>query len=118
VAQAPNLNAMAKDNAGNILVGTSSGLLMYRLRDDYRQNAPVPRIDLLEVNGKPFDLEASNKLKHDENYIKIGLQDSGIKTPPPLTFLIDLKTSTMNGSQRKTGPLPILNYLQGSIYLN
>lgn len=87
----PNLNAIAKGNDGSILIGTSTGLLTYRHCEDHRQDAPLPRIDLFEVNGKSFDFETSDELKYDENYIKIGFTGFWYQNPTAINFSYKLE---------------------------
>jgi ligand-binding sensor domain-containing protein len=87
----PNLNAVAKDAYGSVIIGTNSGLLLLSDFNYERLSSPAPRINQFEVNGQIFDLHKSEQLRYDENYIKVGFTGLWYQNPTGLSFSYKLE---------------------------
>jgi len=88
--KAANLNAVARNTAGEILIGTDHGLIVYFSQAN-GQDQPQPLIDHIKVNDQIFDLTKSERLSYDQNNIKIDFKGFWFQSPSSLTFNFKLE---------------------------
>jgi ligand-binding sensor domain-containing protein len=85
-----NLNAVAKDRNG-LYIGTDHGLMVYHGNPGRIQNSPKPLIDNFEADDQQIDLDKTDRLKHDQNNVKIGFLGFWYQNPGSLSFMYQLE---------------------------
>lgn len=84
-SQVANLNAIARDQFGNILAGTDGGIIRYA---PPAQTPPAPRvfIDAVKVYGKEVDLKRDPNLRYDDNNLTISFLGFWYDSPESVHF--------------------------------
>ncbi|MBS1682530.1 MAG: hypothetical protein JST48_12525 [Bacteroidetes bacterium] len=80
-----NLNAVAKGKGGEIYIGTNKGILIYNVLKA-TQELPQPWINSIKVNDRTIDLSQNDRLKYDENNIKIDFTGFWYQNTEALNF--------------------------------
>ncbi len=70
----PNLNAVSKDDQGNIYFGTYHGIVIYSGLSDHRISNPIPNIEGIKVLDNNFGISKSLSVKYNENDITFSYQ--------------------------------------------
>jgi ligand-binding sensor domain-containing protein len=81
-----NLNAVGRDDAGNILFGTDQGLVRYTGKTDRLQLTPRPEITKASIFNTPASPAKLLKLRHDENNITFDYLGLWFQNPEGLFF--------------------------------
>lgn len=87
--RAANLNAVCKNERGEIFIGTNHGLLIYSQQQN-QQESPQVMIDQIKVNDLPVDLTKTESLSYDQNNIKIDFLGFWYQNPALLSFVYQL----------------------------
>jgi len=87
----PNLNAVAKDNAGTIYFGTDKGIVIYSGSKAYEATSPLPFIDGLRVQNKNISLFQNLDFRYNENNITVNYLGFWFQNPQNLNFRYKLK---------------------------
>lgn len=82
----PALNAVARDEKGNLFIGTDNGIIQYRSSPLFTEAEPQINIDAFKVFGQAVDIKDGLKFKHDENSVTIGFSGLWFQHPESLTF--------------------------------
>jgi ligand-binding sensor domain-containing protein len=69
--QRANLNAIAKDPDGNLLLGTDGGIIKYNAVAANHTLAPKVMIDAVKISGRAADLDKLSDLRYDQNNVTI-----------------------------------------------
>ncbi|GHN01188.1 hypothetical protein WSM22_26770 [Cytophagales bacterium WSM2-2] len=91
----PNLNAVAKDANGSILIGTNQGLIVYSSQSN-KQESPKPHIDRVRIDDQYFDLTKTDRLSYDQNNLKIEFLGFWYQNPAALSFNFQLENYDPN----------------------
>ena len=86
-----NLNAAAKDEKGEIFIGTDHGIIVYQGSGHKTQDSPIPYIDQFQVDDQLIDLQKSHQLSHDQNNIQIAFIGFWYQNPAALSFTYRLE---------------------------
>ncbi|MDQ2656942.1 MAG: hypothetical protein M3Y60_05935, partial [Bacteroidota bacterium] len=86
----PNLNAVAKDSYGKILMGTSRGIMRFSLNNDHANHAPQPLIDWVKIFGEDVDMSRSSHLNYDQNNITVHFLGFWYQNTTNLNYLYKL----------------------------
>lgn len=84
-----NLNAICKNDNGEIFIGTGHGILIYSPQQNL-QEAPQVMIDQMKVNDQLVDLSKTESLSYDQNNIKIDFLGFWYQNPALLSFVYQL----------------------------
>jgi ligand-binding sensor domain-containing protein len=82
----PNLNALAKDQAGRIYIGTDHGIMKYSDGACHSLTLPVPAIEELTVVGKKVELASKLSFAHNQNSVIVHYLGFWYQNPSSLTF--------------------------------
>jgi ligand-binding sensor domain-containing protein len=91
-----NLNAVSRDEEGNIFFGTSDGIVKYSASHDDLHLKPKPRIVGVKIGDRPANLEAIAMLKYDENNISLGFLGLWYQNPESVFFQHQLENYDQN----------------------
>ena len=82
----PNVNAIYKDNSGNIWVGTAQGLIKM-LHHESHKYSEVPKVLITQKRlfFNEFDF-SKNKFKHDENHLSFSYDALWYKAPETVIY--------------------------------
>jgi ligand-binding sensor domain-containing protein len=86
-----NLNAVAQDEKGGLYIGTDDGIVAYNQSHKKNQDSPKPMIDQIEIDDQPTNIAAAEKLKYDQNNIKIDFLGFWYQNPTALSFMYQLE---------------------------
>ncbi|HTH54791.1 MAG TPA: two-component regulator propeller domain-containing protein [Cyclobacteriaceae bacterium] len=84
-----NLNAISKNDKGEIFIGTNHGLLIYSPQQNL-QESPQVLIDQIRINDQIVDLTKTESLSYDQNNIKIDFLGFWYQNPTGLNFVYQL----------------------------
>jgi hypothetical protein len=88
--QTPNLNAIAKDRDGRILIGTTNGLVVLS-EEDHPYKGPLPVIEGLEIFNQAQTHSNPIQLKYDQNSMTIRFSGLWYQNAQNLNFQFKLE---------------------------
>jgi Two component regulator propeller./Stage II sporulation protein E (SpoIIE)./Y_Y_Y domain. len=82
-----NLNAIAQNKQGDLLFGTTDGLVVYEpTKDNKTSSAPVVNVTLLNINDSVYDLSKKIVLPYGNYRIKIQFIGLNYSNPEQVTY--------------------------------
>jgi ligand-binding sensor domain-containing protein len=99
-----NLNAIGKDVHGNLLIGTSDGIIIYAGLNNFFDSKPSPQIETIWIYDQSIARERLRSLNHDQDNISIHYTGLWYQDPENVFFSYRLDNydndwiSTKNGS--------------------
>lgn len=87
----PNLNAVTRDQYGQIYLGTSKGIVKLSLINDTTRVTPKPAIESVQIYDDTIDLANTPKLRHNENNVTFHFLGFWYRNTDHLTYLYKLE---------------------------
>ena len=87
----PNLNAVTRDQYGQIYLGTSKGIIKLSLINDTTRVTPKPAIESVQIYDETIDIAGLPKLQHNENNITLHFLGFWYQNTDHLTYLYKLE---------------------------
>jgi ligand-binding sensor domain-containing protein len=81
-----NLNAISKDQAGNIYLGTNNGIVVYRESIKDELSSPSPFIQQLKAGKHVFTNNINTSVDYESNDISIDFMGFWFQNPKALTY--------------------------------